>query len=160
LKSSTLNGAKDLINDSELSSNSDDADDESEDLAIISELTNMDKDVKRWEKSILNAYQCQAGVFARMRNEILDLKLRLNAKNSIIDELKIRNDILSKKNMLLRMELSSSNNKASLSQIEFNLTLDESLKDNSNDHQIEEDDDKLVQLLADLKRITKSNKEE
>ena len=76
--------------------------------ACIHELTHMETDFKRWQKLMFSAYQSQAQIFFKLKQEITNLKIKLSAKESLIDDLKFQNNLLSKKNVLLRMEMGKS----------------------------------------------------
>jgi len=65
----------------------------------------MENDFKKWQKLMFSAYQSQTQLFIKLKQEILTLKVKLSAKEGLIDDLKIENNILSKKNNLLKMEL-------------------------------------------------------
>lgn len=44
----------------------------------------------------------------KLKQEVTNLKIKLSAKESIIDDLKFQNDMISKKNNLLKMKLGKS----------------------------------------------------
>ena len=78
---------------------------EDEDTAYINELTLIEKDFKRWQKIMFSSYQTQAQIFYKFKSEILTLKAKLCAKRSLIEDLKMRNDMLERQNRFLRMQL-------------------------------------------------------
>lgn len=80
-------------------------DDISYENSCVVELTSMENDFKKWQKLMFSAYQSQTQLFIKLKQEILTLKVKLSAKEGLIDDLKIENNILSKKNNLLKMEL-------------------------------------------------------
>lgn len=73
--------------------------------SFIEELTHMERDYSRWQKMMFGAYQSQAKLFLKLKNEIFALKASLCAKESVIDELKVRNDMLERENRLLRVQV-------------------------------------------------------
>lgn len=77
----------------------------SDDMSYINELTLMEKDFKRWQKTMFTGYQSQAQLFFKFKQEILTLKAKLCAKNSLIEDLKHQNDMLQRKNRLLQLKL-------------------------------------------------------
>jgi ribosomal protein S18 acetylase RimI-like enzyme len=77
---------------------------ESDQAGYINELTLMERDFKRWQKIMFSSYQTQAQIFYKFKQEILALKAKLCAKNSLIEELKMRNDMLARKNRLLLLQ--------------------------------------------------------
>lgn len=62
--------------------------------------------MKRWQKLMFSSYQSQAKLFYKMKQEVLTLKAKLCAKDSLIDDLKVQNELLIKNNKLLKMKLS------------------------------------------------------
>ena len=80
----------------------DGADDEN---SFISELAHMEKDFKRWQKVSFGAYQSQAAIFNKLKQEIFTLKAKLCAKDGIIEDLKIKNDILLRKNKAFALKI-------------------------------------------------------
>lgn len=78
---------------------------DAEHSAFIGELTNMERDFKKWQKLMFSSYQFQSKIFFKFKQEILNLKANICAKDSIIEELKIKNTLLLKSNKLLQMKL-------------------------------------------------------
>lgn len=78
---------------------------ENDHRSYITELTNMERDFKRWQKLMFSSYQFQSKLFFKLKQEILNLKAKLCAKDSLIDDLKIQNDLLVKNNKLLNMKI-------------------------------------------------------
>lgn len=74
-------------------------------LSFIDELTHMERDYARWQKLTFGAYQSQAKLFLKLKQEVLALKANVCAKDALIDELRMRNDMLDKQNRLLRLKL-------------------------------------------------------
>jgi ribosomal protein S18 acetylase RimI-like enzyme len=77
---------------------------ENDENNYINELAVMERDFKRWQKIMFSAYQTQAQIFYKFKQEILSLKAKLCAKNSLIEELKLQNDLLTRKNRQLRLQ--------------------------------------------------------
>jgi hypothetical protein len=75
--------------------------------SFLSELTNMEKDYKLWQKAMFNSYQSQAKLFIKLKQEVLNLRAKLVARDSLIDELRVQNELLVKKNKFLQLELDS-----------------------------------------------------
>lgn len=72
---------------------------------FITELTNMERDFKKWQKIMFSSYQFQSKLFHKFKQEILSLKANICAKDSIIEELKSKNDNLLKSNKLLQIKI-------------------------------------------------------
>jgi ribosomal protein S18 acetylase RimI-like enzyme len=75
--------------------------------SFLHELTNMEKDYKHWQKSMFNSYQSQAKLFIKFKQEILNLRAKLVAREGLIDELRVQNQLLAQKNKFLQLELDS-----------------------------------------------------
>jgi len=73
--------------------------------SFISELAHMEKDFKRWQKTCFGAYQSQTAIFNKLKQEIFTLKAKLCAKDGIIDDLNVKNDLLVKKNKALSLRI-------------------------------------------------------
>lgn len=73
--------------------------------SFIQELTQIEKDHANWQKSMFTAYQTQAKLFMKLKQEILNLKASLCMKESTIEELRFKNDILERKNRFLKLKL-------------------------------------------------------
>lgn len=73
--------------------------------SFISELAHMEKDFKRWQKICFGAYQSQTAIFNKFKQEIFTLKAKLCAKDGIIDDLNVKNDLLTKKNKALSLRI-------------------------------------------------------
>jgi ribosomal protein S18 acetylase RimI-like enzyme len=82
-----------------------DGNDAQDENSFISELAHMEKDFKRWQKASFGAYQSQTAIFNKLKQEIFTLKAKLCAKDGIIDDLSIKNDILVKKNRALSLRI-------------------------------------------------------
>lgn len=76
-----------------------------EENSFITELAHMEKDFKRWQKASFGAYQSQAAIFNKLKQEVFTLKAKLCAKDGIIDDLRVKNDILIKKNRSLTLRI-------------------------------------------------------
>lgn len=74
----------------------------------ILELTNIESEYRQWQKLMFSAYQNQAKMFARLKKEILKLKVKLSAKEGEIDELRLENMSLRRRNNLLLMDAGKS----------------------------------------------------
>jgi hypothetical protein len=132
----------------------------------VQELTNMENDFKRWQKLMFSAYQSQAQIFFKLKQEITNLKIKLSAKESIIDDLKIQNNLLAKKNNLLKMELGKSldididfethRRRLSMNESDELTTSNIDLKNATEDKQKKEEDNDLDKLIADLKVLSKA----
>lgn len=73
--------------------------------SFISELAHIEKDFKRWQKASFGAYQCQAGLFMKLKQEVFTLKAKLFAKDGIIEDLQVKNDLLTRKNRALSLKI-------------------------------------------------------
>jgi hypothetical protein len=73
--------------------------------SFIEELTKMERDYGKWQKLVFGAYQSQARLFMKLKQEVLSLKANLCAKDSVVDELRVRNEVLERENRLLRLKL-------------------------------------------------------
>ncbi|CAF0736997.1 unnamed protein product [Brachionus calyciflorus] len=93
---------------------------EDESSKFIAELTNMERDYKRWQKLMFSSYQFQSKLFFKFKQEILTLKANLCAKNSLIEDLKIKNDILTKNNRLLKLKIDDLETKKEFSNLKKN----------------------------------------
>ena len=65
----------------------------------------MERDYGRWQKLMFGAYQSQSKLFLKLKNEVFSLKASLCAKDSVIDELNVRNEMLERENRMLRVKL-------------------------------------------------------
>lgn len=72
---------------------------------FITELTNMERDFKKWQKLMFSSYQFQSKLFHKFKQEILNLKANICAKDSIIEELKNKNNHLLESNKLLQIKI-------------------------------------------------------
>lgn len=72
---------------------------------FITELTNMERDFKKWQKLMFSSYQFQSKIFFKFKQEIINLKANICAKDSIIEDLRIKNSLLLRNNKLLQMKL-------------------------------------------------------
>ena len=104
----------------------------------ILELTNMESEYRQWQKLMFSAYQNQAQMFARLKKEILKLKVKLSAKEGEIDELRCENQSLRRRNNLLLMDAGKS-----LLEAEEDLS------------QVGEPEDELEKLIGELKFLSK-----
>lgn len=129
------------------------SDDSSYENSCVVELTNMENDFKKWQKLMFSAYQSQTQLFIRLKQEILTLKVKLSAKENLIDDLKIQNSILCKKNSLLKMELNSFTDLEQMKQIASIKSEIIDSKDCLDDKSIDNDLDKLI---SELKTLSKS----
>ena len=77
------------------------------DDSFIAELTKMENEFKRWQKLTFGAYQSQAQIFGKLKQEVFTLKAKLCAKDSIIEDLKMENDVLVRKNRFLANQIKS-----------------------------------------------------
>ena len=73
--------------------------------SFVDELTTMEREYGRWQKLAFAGYQTQARLFLKLKQEVFALKASLCAKDSLIDDLRCRNDILERQNRLLKLRL-------------------------------------------------------
>jgi ribosomal protein S18 acetylase RimI-like enzyme len=134
-------------------------DDTSYENSCVLELTNMENDFKKWQKLMFSSYQSQTQLFIKLKQEILTLKVKLSAKESLIDDLKVQNSILTKKNSLLKMEL---DHYTEIEQEEKNyanksvIKQTEQITDTDTNKNDQEIDNNLDKLLSELKSLSKS----
>ena len=98
----------------------------------------MESEYRQWQKLMFSAYQNQAQMFARLKKEILKLKVKLSAKEGEIDELRCENQSLRRRNNLLLMDAGKS-----LLEAEEDLS------------QVGEPEDELEKLIGELKFLSK-----
>lgn len=135
-------------------------DDSSYENSCIVELTTMENDFKKWQKLMFSAYQTQTQLFIRLKQEILTLKVKLSAKESIIDDLKIQNSLLVKKNNFLKLELNNyvemEKLKLPSSSPDVENTSSCSLNRDSEQTSLDADTDKsLEKLIMELKSLSR-----
>ena len=81
----------------------------STELNSLEELTQLENDFKKWNKITLTSYQINSQIFLKLKQEIISLKAKECAKDNLINDLQIRNEILERKNRLLNLQLNNSN---------------------------------------------------
>ena len=111
---------------------------------FICELTSMEKDYKKWQKLMFSSYQFQSQLFTKLKQEILMLKAKLCAKDGIIDDLRLENQLLVKKNTFLKLQLDKFLNE------------DNETSDNKSDNDNNSDD--VYKLIAQLEAINDEQK--
>lgn len=74
-------------------------------METIEELTQIEEDFKKWNKTIFSAYQFQAQIFAKLKQEIMTLKVKLYSQESVISDLQLKNEIYERENRLLKNKL-------------------------------------------------------
>ena len=67
----------------------------------IRSLTMMDEQFQKWQKGMFSAYQNQAALFNRLKNEMIGLHAKINAQEQTIISLNRERFLLTKENAAL-----------------------------------------------------------
>ncbi len=117
-------------------------------LIAIDEMNKINSDFTKWNKIMFNAYQTNMHIFTKLREEIINLRAKLNAKNKCIVNLTERNQYLEKELVLAKNR--------SLCLNDFNAVCTNNLTGLDRD---DDEDTDLDKLIYELKLLTKQNRD-